>query len=96
MGDVIERAWAKGSRFDGWSETFDLRRWLDAFDECGLNPVDYVRAREENEQLPWDHIDVGVTKAFLLKECRAAYAARLTPDCRAECGACGLSCGYNA
>jgi len=98
LGDVIERAWLKGARFDGWSETFDLTRWLDAFDECGLNPADYTRARDEREQLPWDRIDVGVTKAFLLKERSAAYAASRTPGCGRipghsfECNGCGLKC----
>jgi len=100
LGDVIERVWIKGARFDGWSETFDLSRWLDAFDECGLNPADYVRAREEHEQLPWDCINVGVTKAFLLKERAAAYMAARTPGCRhghtpermAGCVGCGLNC----
>ncbi|MCL2009099.1 MAG: TIGR03960 family B12-binding radical SAM protein [Synergistaceae bacterium] len=101
LGGVIERAWLKGARFDGWSETFDLTRWLGAFDECGLNPADYVRTREEHENLPWDHIDAGVTKDFLLRERAAAYAARQTPDCRHTpgrgrapvCNACGLNCG---
>jgi len=95
LGDVVERAWLKGARFDGWSETFDLSRWIDAFDECGLNPADYVRAREEHEQLPWGHIDAGVSKAFLLKERAAAYAVKRTLDCRRTlgCSACGLNCG---
>ena len=95
LGDVIELAWAKGARFDGWSETFDLARWLEAFEECGLDPADYVRAREEHENLPWDHIDIGVTRDFLLKERRVAYAGKLTPSCGRtnECGACGLNCG---
>jgi radical SAM family uncharacterized protein len=95
LGDVIERAWLKGARFDGWSETFELSRWIDAFDECGLDPMDYIRARGEREDLPWDHIDVGVSKAFLLKERSDAYAGRFTPDCRqpSGCVACGLGCG---
>jgi len=94
LGDVIELAWKKGARFDGWSETFNLSLWLNAFDECGLNPADYVRERDECEQLPWDHIDVGVTKSFLLRERHAAYSGKNTPDCRlgAGCGACGLDC----
>jgi len=73
LGDVIERAWEKGARFDGWSETFDLNRWLEAFSECGVNPEDYVRARDESEILPWDYIDAGVTKSFLLRERAPAY-----------------------
>jgi radical SAM superfamily enzyme YgiQ (UPF0313 family) len=92
LADAIELAWRNGARFDGWSETFDLRRWLDAFEKCGLNPADYIGARKQDEMLPWDVIDVGVTKAFLWRERCAAYDARLTPDCRAGCGACGLNC----
>jgi radical SAM family uncharacterized protein len=96
LADAIELAWRKGARFDGWSETFDLKRWLDAFEECALNPADYTRARERDEALPWDLVDVGVTKAFLWRERCAAYDARLTPDCRVACGACGLNCATPA
>jgi radical SAM superfamily enzyme YgiQ (UPF0313 family) len=92
VADVIELAWRGGARFDGWSETFDLGRWLDAFERCGLDPARYTRARERDEALPWDMVDVGVTKAFLWRERCAAYDARLTPDCRAGCGACGMNC----
>ncbi|MDR1873667.1 MAG: TIGR03960 family B12-binding radical SAM protein, partial [Synergistaceae bacterium] len=92
LADVIERAWRRGARFDGWSETFDLSRWLAAFEECGLNPDDYTRGRERGELLPWGHIDVGVTESFLWRERSAAYGARLTADCRRECAACGMGC----
>jgi radical SAM family uncharacterized protein len=92
LADVIEAAWRKGARFDGWSETFDLRFWFEAFEECGLDPADYTRARRPDEALPWDLIDVGVTKSFLWKERCAAYDAQLTPDCRKGCCGCGLNC----
>jgi hypothetical protein len=92
LADVVETAWRKGARFDGWSETFDLKLWLEAFGEWGLDPADYTRARLRDEVLPWDHIDAGVAKAFLWKERCAAYAARLTPDCRTGCCGCGLGC----
>jgi radical SAM family uncharacterized protein len=90
--DVIETAWRKGARFDGWSETFDLKLWLEAFQERGLDPGDYTRARRQDEALPWDVIDAGVTKSFLWRERCAAYAAQLTPDCRGGCHGCGLNC----
>lgn len=96
LADAVELVWRKGARFDGWSETFDLQRWLDAFEECGLSPADYVRERGETERLPWDHIDVGVTKSFLWRERQAAYGARLTPDCREGCSVCGLNCTLTA
>ena len=51
-----------------------------------------TRERGENEKLPWDHIDAGITKSFLRRERRAALEGRLTPDCRTGCGACGLNC----
>ena len=89
-----------GARFDGWTETFDLSRWLRAFELCGLRPEDFTRQREEEEPLPWDHIDVGVTKAFLLRERRRAYEGRTSSGCpRGEafsegalCAGCGLGC----
>lgn len=95
LADAIELAWTKGARFDGWSETFNLQRWLEAFEECGLDPMDYTRERRLDEALPWDHIDSGVTKDFLKRERCAAYDARLTPDCRAACSACGLACAVS-
>jgi hypothetical protein len=92
LADAIELAWRNGARFDGWNETFDLGRWLDAFETCGLSTADYIGARKRDELLPWDVVDVGVTKAFLWRERCAAYDARLTPDCRVSCSACGLNC----
>ena len=92
VADVVERAWRTGARFDGWSETFDLRRWLDAFEFHSLSPHEFTRERDESEPLPWDHIDSGLTREFLLRERRRAYAARTTTDCRSGCAACGLGC----
>ena len=92
VADVVERAWRMGARFDGWSETFDLPRWLEAFSLCSLSPEDFTRERGEEEPLPWDHIDSGLTRDFLLRERRRAYAARTTADCRSGCAACGLGC----
>jgi len=93
--DVIERAWRTGSRFDSWTETFNLQNWLDAFEHCGLDPLIFTRERDETETLPWDHISVGVTKDFLLRERHKAYGEvpALTPDCRwGRCAGCGLNC----
>ncbi len=94
--DVIERAWRTGARFDSWTETFNLGRWLDAFAFCGLNPLDFTQERGEAERLPWDHIDAGVTKAFLLRERHRAYSEEPTPDCYSGCGGCGLNCKVRA
>lgn len=92
VSDVIERAWYMGARFDGWSETFDLSRWLEAFSLCSLSPEEFTREWDEEEPLPWDHIDSGLTRGFLIQERRRAYAARTTVDCRSGCAACGLGC----
>lgn len=92
VADVIERAWRMGARFDGWSETFDLTRWLEAFDFHSLAPETFTREREESEPLPWDRIDSRVTRDFLIRERRRAYASRTTVDCRSGCAFCGLGC----
>jgi len=89
---VIQRAWETGARFDSWTEYFNLQRWLDAFEFCGLNPEDFTRERNENEILAWDFINVGLTKEFLLRERHRAYEGKLTQDCYSGCAACGLGC----
>ncbi len=89
---VIERAYRMGCRFDGWSDHFRLDRWKAAFEAEGVDPAEFVyRKRQWDEPLPWDHIDVRVTKDFLQAENRLAMAGQPTPDCRqAECRGCGV------
>ncbi|MCF4112988.1 MULTISPECIES: TIGR03960 family B12-binding radical SAM protein [Dethiosulfovibrio] len=91
LGDVIERAWRLGARFDGWTETFDLSIWLRAFEECSVDPEWYnQRERSRDEGFPWDHIDVGVTREFLWRERCRSREGLLTPDCRGgTCSVCG-------
>ena len=90
LGPVIEQAAKNGARLDGWDEYFNYQAWMDAFKACGVNPDFYtVRGYGENEILPWDTIDVGVTKKFLLRERKQAYAGLITPDCRHGCSGCG-------
>ena len=92
LGAVIEQAAKNGAKLDGWDEYFNYQAWLDAFDTCGIDPDYYtVRGFGEDEILPWDTIDVGVTKKFLLRERRQAYAETITPDCRQGCAGCGAS-----
>ena len=82
----------RGFHFDGWNDCFDLQKWLDIFDECGIDPAFYAnRRRSFDEILPWDHIDYGVTKAFLKKECQKAYENTTTPHCRLQCSGCGAA-----
>ncbi|UCD16523.1 MAG: TIGR03960 family B12-binding radical SAM protein [Candidatus Zixiibacteriota bacterium] len=76
MGRVIESAFRSGARFDGWTESFDFSLWKAAFEECGLNPADYLRERAYSEKLPWSHIDLGISAAHLIKQ-RTASAMTL-------------------
>ncbi len=92
VADVIESVWRDGGRLEAWSDFFSLDRWLNAFRIHGLDPLFYTeRERKDEETLPWDMINVGVTKRHLLHERKMAYAAKLSPDCRKQCSACGAS-----
>ena len=87
---VIEEAAKNGAMLDGWDEYFNYQVWMNAFEACGVDPDYYtVRGFEENEILPWDIIDVGVSKKFLQRERKQAYAGKITPDCRHGCSGCG-------
>ena len=87
---VIEEAAKNGAMLDGWDEYFNYQVWMNAFVTCGVDPDYYtVRGFEENEILPWDIIDVGVSKKFLQRERKQAYAGKITPDCRHGCSGCG-------
>ena len=91
LAPVIERAVELGCRFDGWREHFSLNRWLQACAECGIDPAWYLRERDQDELLPWEHLDCGVSKQFLLQEYRAALAEAATVDCRnGQCTGCGV------
>ena len=93
LGAVIAEATKNGARLDGWDEYFNYSKWFDAFNTCGIDPDFYtIRGYEEDEILPWDTIDVGITKKFLLKERKQAYAETVTPDCREKCAGCGAAC----
>ena len=92
LAPVIEKAVQLGARLDGWDEFFRYDLWLDAFKACGVDPNYYtVRGYGEDELLPWDPIDVGVSKKFLLRERRQAYDGKITPDCREGCAGCGAN-----
>ena len=90
LGAVIAQASQNGARLDGWDEHFSYKTWMDAFDSCCVDPDFYtVRGYGESEILPWDMIDVGVTKRFLQLERKRAYRGVVTPDCRHTCSGCG-------
>ncbi len=89
---VMALACERGFHFDGWNDCFDLGKWLELFEECGIDPAFYAnRRRSFDEILPWDHIDYGVTKQFLIKECKKAYENQTTPHCRLKCSGCGAA-----
>ena len=91
LGDVLEEAVKRGCRFDGWRDHFRWDLWQEAFAAVDLDPTWYLRQRLPGEILPWDHIDAGVTKDFLLRERQAGLLGKATPDCRnGECSYCGL------
>ena len=92
LADVLLKAHQKGIRFDGWSEFFSMEKWMECFEECGIDPDFYTRARDFDEILPWDMIDVGVKKSFLIEEAKRAQRAEVTPNCREKCSACGANC----
>ncbi len=94
VADVIEAAWRAGARFDAWTEEFDPRIWQQAFAETGVDGAAVAnRERSLDEPLPWEHISVGVTRAYLRIERDRALAAVATPDCTFDgctgCGVCG-------
>ena len=92
LGPVIETAVRSGARLDGWDEYFNYAKWYAAFRECGIEESFYTtRGYGEDELLPWDPIDVGVSKKFLLRERRRAYEGVVTPDCRHGCAGCGAN-----
>ena len=92
LGPVILEAVNRGARLDGWDETFNYNVWLDAFAACDIDPDYYtVRGYAQDELLPWDMFDVGVSKAFLLRERNRAYEGTVTPDCRQSCSGCGAN-----
>ena len=90
--DVIEAAWRKGCKFDGWDENFLFDKWMEAFQECGIDPAFYSnRRRDFSEILPWDHLDYGIRKDFLIEENQKAHESITTPNCRQKCAACGAA-----
>ncbi|MBE7024385.1 MAG: TIGR03960 family B12-binding radical SAM protein [Ruminococcaceae bacterium] len=92
LSKVLIAAQKKGCRFDGWDEHFSYEKWLEAFADCGIDPEFYAYRRiEHDEVLPWDHIDIGVSKSFLVKEHEKAYEEKTTPSCREGCAGCGAA-----
>lgn len=91
LSSLIETAWRSGVRLDGWSEHFHLENWQQAAEQIGMDLDFYLQARSKEKPLPWDHLDCGVDREFLLQEYRNALEQKYTPDCRTQgCQKCGL------
>jgi radical SAM family uncharacterized protein len=93
LSRAIEHAYKNGAVFDGWTEHFRYDTWLNAFEETNIDPAFYAnRQRPPEEILPWDFINIGVKKSFLLREWENAKQGNTTPDCRNSCAGCGVKC----
>jgi len=92
VGRVLEKAYRKGAKLDAWSDCFDLKRWTEAFEECGLDPAFYAnRERGKEETMPWSMISCYVSDAYLWRQRELAYRSETTPDCRTRCSGCGAN-----
>jgi len=93
LGAALAEAHRRGFNLDAWSENFDFDAWLDVLKTVGLDPAFYAnRRRDYTEVFPWDHLDYGVSKAFLQRENEKAHASVTTPNCREKCSGCGATC----
>lgn len=92
LSKVLLKAYEMGCLFDSWSECFHNDLWMKAFADCGIDPGFYTtRERNEDEIFPWDFLDCGVTKEFLLREWKRAMAQKVSPNCRKQCQGCGAN-----
>lgn len=91
LGEVIIKAHYLGAKMDGWDEFFSYERWMEAFKECNIDPFFYSRRKRDfNEFFPWDIIDIGVSKDYLLSEYLKSLDGIKTDDCRKKCNGCGI------
>ena len=92
LSKILEKACEKNFHFDGWNDCFSIDEWLKLFEECDIDPDFYAtRERSLDELLPWDFLDYGVNKKFLIKEREKAYNNTVTPHCRLKCSNCGAA-----
>ncbi|MGE5188799.1 MAG: TIGR03936 family radical SAM-associated protein [Gemmatimonadota bacterium] len=90
LSAVLIAAWRRGARFDAWTEELRQDAWRQAFADAGIDPAEYLRERAPGQPLPWDTVDAGIDRDFLLAERRKAREGEATPDCRkGPCSACG-------
>ena len=92
LSRAIALAVSKGMHFDAWDEFFDYDKWMAVFEECGVDPSFYANRKIGFEEiLPWDVIDIGVNKSFLISENKKAYESKTTPNCKEKCSGCGAN-----
>ena len=92
LSKAIAHAVSKGMRFDAWDEYFDYDKWMAVFEECGIDPSFYANRRlGYDEILPWDVIDIGVSKSFMISENKKAHESITTPNCKEKCSGCGAN-----
>jgi radical SAM family uncharacterized protein len=92
VADAIEAVWRAGGKLDSWTDYFSFERWMSAFEKCGIDP-DFYAARERgaDEIMPWDIVDISVSRGHLLRERDKCYRSELSPDCREKCLGCGAN-----
>lgn len=90
VADSLYQAYLDGARFDAWSEYFNFEHYAKAFEQCGVDVNQIVRAYDLEEPLSWDFIDIGVTKSYLKNEYNKAMNSATTPSCNKQCNGCGL------
>ncbi|OQY08934.1 MAG: B12-binding domain-containing radical SAM protein [Fusobacteriia bacterium 4572_132] len=95
IGELVKKAWEKGAKFDGWKDHFKFDKWIEALEELEIKEEDYLGKREINKELPWEIIDSGIKKEFLISELDRAKELALTQDCREGCTGCGICQHYN-
>lgn len=92
VAKALKTAWKNGCIFDGWGDKFDYEVWMDSFKESGVDPEFYnQREKDFEEILPWDFIDCGVNKDFLINEKKKSLEWKITEDCRLNCTGCGVN-----
>ena len=92
LADALELGCREGFKFDAWSEFFDYDKWMSVFERSGIDTAFYANRRYSyDEILPWDIIDCGVTKEFLIRESQKAHEGNTTPNCREKCSGCGAN-----
>ena len=92
LSQVVYTAWKKGCKLDGWNEYYRFDLWQEAFRECGIDMSFYVnRRREYDEIMPWSHMDILVSRDFLIRENKRAHEGVPTKNCREQCAGCGVN-----